>query len=108
MSDNDFQQRYEAIMAKYHDYFEHVRTAFKSHCEEIKQKTMQRLKEVPEGDEEVKQQILMEQKEELDQTLSELKQLLNYQSAQMRKTLEDIRREQEAQNFSLEEELANL
>lgn len=95
-------------MAKYHEYFEHVRTAFKTHCQEIKQKTMERLNDVPEDDEEARQQILMEQKEELDQTLAELKQLLNFQSTKMRQTLEDIRREQEAQNFSLEEELANL
>lgn len=104
----DFQQRYEAIMAKYHDYFEHVRTAFKAHCEEIKQKTLKKLKKVPESDKEARQEILQEQKAELDQTLSELKQLLNYQSSKMRQALEQIRQEQEAQSFSLEAELANV
>lgn len=107
MPQNDpFQQLYDQTMAKYHDYFEHVRDAFKAHCEQIKQRTMTDLAALPEEDKEGRKAVLMKQKEDLDKTLSELKQLLNYQSSQMRKALEDIRRQQEQESFNLETELA--
>ncbi len=108
MPGNPFQQRYEATMAKYHAYFEHVRDAFKAHCEDIKQKTLKKLEDISEDDTDARKKILLEQKKELDETLAELKQLLNYQSSKMRKALEEIRREQESQEFDLENELASL
>lgn len=103
--DDLFQQKYEETMAKYHDYFEHVRDAFKARCEEIKVATLKELDTLAEDDKEGRKEVLMKQKEELDKTLSELKELLNYQSSQMRKALEDIRRQQDEESFNLDEEL---
>jgi len=108
MNNDEFQLRYEETMTKYHDFFEHVRVAFKGHCEDIKKKTLKKLEGVPEEDKEGRERILLDQKGELDGTLSELKQLLNFQSSKMRQALEEIRKEQETQSFDLEQELASL
>jgi len=105
---NPFQKRYEETMAKYHVYFEHVRTAFKGHCREIRNDTLAKLKETAEDDKEVRKKILIDQKKQLDETLAELKQLLNFQSSKMRKTLEEIRRQQDEQKFDLDDELARI
>lgn len=103
-----FQQRYEETMAKYHAYFEQVRAAFKQHCQDIKEDTLGKLKTTSDDDKEARKKILMDQKRQLDETLAELKQLLNFQSAKMRKALEEIRRQQDEQQFNLDEELASL
>ena len=105
---NPFQQRYQEMMDQYHQYFEQVRASFKQHCEEIKQKTQSKLKEVPESEVETRQQIYAKQKVELDEALSELKQLLNFQSSKMRQSLEAIKRDQESQQFDLDQELAKV
>ncbi len=102
------QQLYSQTTKEYRAFFEKVRAAFNQHCDEIKDRTEEKLAILKEDDKEGRKAVLLEQKKELDESLSELKQLLANESSRMRKTLEDIRRQQESQSFDLDTALQEV
>lgn len=108
MNELKLEQKEEEITTKYREFLGEVRAAFNRHCDEIKAEATRKLEGVPEEDQETRQKVLDEQNAKLDKTLVELKQLLAKREAKVRIQLEEIANLREQEEFSLDDELAQV
>ncbi len=89
-------------------YIDRVQEAFDRHCEEIDQRTTEKLQAIPEDDVQSKEKILVEQQAELDNTLSELKQILSKKTKDYREELEKEGQKKMEEEFDLDNQLQGL
>lgn len=103
------EQQYEKVISEQRDYLSRLQTAFNAHCDEIAQKTAEKLKDIPENDKETRKKIYQEQKRELDEGLKKLKTEIEKSSSETRKKLEDINSKREAREIKeLEDMIQHL
>jgi hypothetical protein len=89
-------------------YIDKIYEAFTQHCEEIHQKTVEKIKQTADSDVQARKRLLDEQKVQLDKALAELKQVLNDITRKAREKMEMIENEQTSESFNLDKELANV
>ncbi len=70
------------------NYIDRIYEAFNRHCEEIHDKTINKIEATAEDDVEARKKILEDQKAELDKTLAELKQVLSAKTKETRERME--------------------
>jgi len=108
MDELELEQKEEEITGTYRDFLTDVREAFNRHCDQIKAEASSKMEGIPEDDQEARQKVLDEQNAKLDKTLAELKQLLAKREARVRVQLEEIANLREQEEFSIEDELAQV
>ena len=108
MNEQTLEIKEEKITSGYRKFLNEVREAFNRHCDDIKAEATRKLENISENDKEARQEVLDEQNTQLDKTLGELKQLLAKREAQVRVQLEKITNIREQEEFSLDDELAQV
>ena len=101
-------QLYINTTMAYHEFYEKVHRAFSSHCDEIKNRTNEKLEHVAEDDQDGMQRILDEEEKELNEAYKELENILNSKDKEERAKLEEIAKRQETEEFNIEKELSKI
>lgn len=102
-------QLYQQTIDDQRAYLMKLQDDFNKKCDEAKEKTEAKLKEIPEDKKEEREAILMIQKQELEEALHTLKEEIDQSTRQTMKKLESIvHQKEELILLDLEKQMASL